>query len=245
MQYLGWLLVLIQVVLAVHVIKTGRTFWWLWIIIIVPAIGSLVYFIVEVLPDMQRSPTVKRLGSDIVTIVDSGRNLRKLREEVEVSDTFKNRQMLARGYMKANMHAEAIEIYQSCLTGIFKDDPSVMLEMALAYFLKEDYFEAKRTLDRLTEHDAAFRPPERRLLYARTLEQSGDTNRALEEYASLVKTSSGEETRCRYAMLLDEDGQSDKAQELYREIVRRARRSPRYYRRAQRHWVNTAKQRIR
>ena len=244
MQHLGWLVVLIQVVFAVHVIKTGRSFWWLWLIILMPGIGCLVYFIVEVLPDLHRSPTIRRVGSDIVTVVDPGRNLRKLQEELEISDTFKNRQMLARGYMKAGSVDEAIEMYKSCLTGIFKDDPSVMLELAFAYFLEQAYPEAKQMLDQLIQSHPEFRPPERRLLYARTLEQSGETDRALEEYAGLVRISSGEETRCRYALLLDQNGDKEKAQEIFREIIRRAKRSPRYYRRAQREWVNIAKQNV-
>ena len=57
----------------------------------------------------------EQLGvKDLIELVSPGRTLRQLQEDVEVSDTFKNRQALARGYVTAGMHQEAIAEYQRC-----------------------------------------------------------------------------------------------------------------------------------
>jgi hypothetical protein len=244
MQILGALVLLMQVVCAVHVVKTGRSFWWLWIILFLPGIGCLVYFIIELLPDVQRSRTAWRVGSDIVSFVDPGRSLRKLQDALEVADTFKNRQMLARGYVKAGSYPEAIDLYQRCLTGVFEDDPCIRLELAYAYFLHGSHGDALEILEQLKASHPGFRPPERDLLYARVLEELRQTDRALEAYAAMLKTSTGEETRCRYALLLEQVGQADRARGIFEEIVRRANRSPRYYRRAQKEWISLAKRHL-
>ncbi|NJL59744.1 MAG: hypothetical protein HC887_08980, partial [Desulfobacteraceae bacterium] len=44
------------------------------------------------------------------------------------------------------------------------------------------------------------------LLYARTLEESGDIDGALKTYSEFSRLFSGEEARCRYAMLLAKVG---------------------------------------
>ena len=72
----------------------------------------------------------------------------------------------------------------------------------------------------------------------------GDVEEALQIYETVVKQASGEEARCRYAMLLERSGQPDKAREVYYEIVTRAQRSPRYYRRQQKQWIDIARQNL-
>jgi hypothetical protein len=241
----GGLIILLQVICAVHAVKSGRGGLWIWIIVFVPLVGCAVYLLVEVLPGLRGNEAVRRVGADLVAVIDPGRNLRELEEAVEVSDTVKNRQMLARGYVAAKRYPEAVAQYERCLQGVFKDDACTMLELAYVHFLNHDYDQAKQGLQQLKALHPGFRPAERNLLTARTLEESGDLDGALAEYEGMVRTSSGEETRCRYAMLLARAGQSEKARALFEEILARARRSPRYYRRAQKSWIDTARQHLR
>jgi len=244
MHVLGILLVGLQLICAVHAVKTGRAYWWLWIILFLPGIGAVVYFLTEVLPDLQRNSALQQVGLDLVTIVNPGRSLQRLEAEREVCDNVKNRQALARGYMNAGRYEEALALYQQCLTGVFKDDPAVLLELAYAHFLRGQYDEVKTTIERLRQVNESFHREERELMLARTLEESGELKQALERYAAMVRSSSGEEIRFRYAQLLERSGEIDSARQLYQEILARARRSPRYYRRAQRLWIGLAKQRL-
>jgi hypothetical protein len=242
--FVGLLALLLTVVAAVHAVKTGRNFYWLWVILLLAPIGGLVYFLVEILPNMGQSPRVRRIGSELVTIVDLGRNLRKLEEELEIADTVKNRQMLARGYLRAGRYEEAIELYRQCLRGVFKDDTGLILELAYALFLNGSFSEAKTQLDAMGDTDLGIRERERNLLYARTLEQLGDVDGALRQYQTVVKQASGEEARCRYGMLLEQSGQLEAAREVFQEIVARARRSPGYYRRQEKQWIDIARQNL-
>jgi len=232
------------VVCAVHAVKTGRAYYWLWIILFFSIPGCLIYFFVEMLPDLRRNPAAKRMGSDLITVVAPGRNLRKLQEQLEITDTVSNRQALARYHLQAGQFDEAIDLYQTCLHGVFKDDPGLTLELSYALFHKGNFEEAKGLLGRLIEAELGTLAPERDLLYARTLEQLGDIDASLVAFEAILRKSTGEETHCRYAMLLEKAGRTDEAREVYIEIVKGARRSPAYYRRAQKQWITTARQAI-
>ena len=114
------------------------------------------------------------------------------------------------------------------------------MEFAYALFLQGDYEQAKRHLDRLANLDLGIRAPDRNLLDARTLEQMGDLDAALIAYEKALSGSRGEETHCRYAALLEKAGRADEAKRVYEDILRRARRAPGHYRRAEREWISTA-----
>jgi hypothetical protein len=116
--------------------------------------------------------------------------------------------------------------------------------MAEAQFLKQTPGDALATLERLSAADGNFRPMERRLLLAQVFEALGRSQDALTEYESLANQYPGEEARCRYGLLLLQTGQSEKAQEVFQRILLSARRSPRYYRKAQRKWIQTARQHV-
>ncbi len=77
-------------------------------------------------------------------------------------------------------------------------------------------------------------------MLARTYEELGDTERALEDYAKLLRSFSGEEARCRYALLLKKLGRQEEAARQFNEILKNARLSPKYYEKTQKGWIKIA-----
>ncbi len=240
MPLLGLLSLLVQVYFAVHAYNTGRQNW-IYIIIIFPVIGSLVYFLAEFLPDFVRSHSGKQAAKNFWGIVDPGRELRFLRDQLERADSVKNRKALAEGYINAGFLEEAISLYQSCMEGMYADDPSIQEGLCLAYFLKGDFNRAKENLFKLKEIQGGNMSAEFDLLLIRTYEESGDTDKALKEYPALTGKYSGEEARCRYALLLKKTGTSEEANTLFNEVLKNARLSPKYYKRTQKKWIDIAK----
>lgn len=57
--------VVLQIVLAVHAVRTRRPFIWVFIILLFPLMGSLIYIIAELIPEWERSNTLQRLGDSI------------------------------------------------------------------------------------------------------------------------------------------------------------------------------------
>lgn len=242
----GWgtFVLILELVCLIHVIKTGRPFWWLFAVVFVPIIGPVVYFFMEVLPDLMRSGPVTGTTMSVAKIMNPSRDLLHLREELAICDTVQNRQALADEAMRCGLYEEAISLYKSCLTGLYQDDPAIMQSLAQAYYHNKSYDDAKKTLDDLIRVNPSYRSGEARLLMARTLEELNEAETALEDYSSAVKSFLGEEARCRYALFLKKMGNVEKANALFNQIITNWNRAPNHVRKAQREWYNIACQNL-
>ena len=81
-------------------------------------------------------------------------------------------------------------------------------------------------------------------MLARTYEELNDRENALTEYNNLLRLHSGEEARYRYALLLKILGRTQEARDLFKAIVAETRIQPKFYRRAQKKWVELAQKEI-
>jgi hypothetical protein len=239
----GSLLFIMGIIFAVHAIRTGRQ-QWLWIILFFPVGGWIIYFFVNVLPDLQQSRTVRDAGDIIVQKINPTRKLKKLQEQLSFSDTIDNRLMLAQEYVNVGQYQEAVDLYLTCLEGVYEDEPFIILDLANALYLNNSFEEAKERLLYIKKHHKNYKNKDVSLLLAKTHENLDETDQALAEYSELVKVYPGEEARCRYALLLKKNGQLEESQRLFGEIIAGAKRSPGYYRRNQKKWINIAKQNL-
>jgi hypothetical protein len=239
MYYL--LIPLLQIVCVVHVVRTGRSFLWIYVLLFLPGLGVLAYVAVEILPGLLRSRTARKLGNSAVGALDPGRELRQRRQALEEADTVDNRRLLAEALVTAGQCDEAMGLYQGILTGIHADDPGMLLGMARAAYGLNQYALTLDTLRKLAETNPRYQPVEAQLLSAIALEGLGRDEEAAEDYAQLVTHAPGEEVRCRYALLLKRQGDRDTAKSLFDEILARSRRSPRHYRRQEQEWINIAR----
>ena len=227
----------IQVALIVHCVRTGRS--WLWVLAIglLPAIGSIAYVVVELLPAMFASRGARRTMRGLGKALDPGQDLRRYEAEAERTGDVASRQHYAEQLLAHGRPQEAIAAYRQALTGLYENDPNLMLGLARAQFESGAFAEARSTLEALTARNPQFKSPDGHLLYARTLEAQGDAPRALQEYASVTRYYAGAEAPLRYAHLLQQSGRPEEARRILKELLDNARASPRYYRRMQRHWL--------
>ena len=57
--------IILQIVLAVHVVRTHRPFIWIFLILIFPLLGSLIYIIAELIPEWERTNMIQKWLDDI------------------------------------------------------------------------------------------------------------------------------------------------------------------------------------
>ena len=235
------LIPLLQIICVVHVVRTGRSFLWIYVLLFLPGLGVAAYVVVEILPGWLGTRTVRRFGSSTVGALDPGRELRRRRRALEEADTVDNRRLLAEALVAVGQCDEAMGLYRGILTGIHADDPGMLLGMARAAYGLKQYELTLDTLRKLAETNPRHQPVEAQLLQAMALEGLGRDDEAAENYAQLVIHAPGEEVRCRYALLLQRHGNRDAAKTLFDEILARSRRSPRHYRRKEQEWINIAR----
>jgi hypothetical protein len=230
----------IQVVAAVHLFKTGRDMRWLIAIVFLPVIGSLAYFFVEVWPSLQQNPTARRALRRARTAIDPGRGVRKGELDYERSQNIETACRLADELARAGRCDEAINVCSEARTGLFEDDPKILLSLANAQFGAGRYTDVLSTLDYLREKHPGFRSADGHLIYARALDESGATDRALDEYEALARYYPGAEARVRHALLYKKLGQMARASELFGAVLKDARLAPKHFRRSQREWIELA-----
>jgi hypothetical protein len=237
--------ILISIGLIVHCIKTGRNTIWVIVLLALPFVGAIVYAGVEILPELMRNRTSRRAMRGIRTTIDPEGDLRRAENAMKVTGDVASRQRYADELVRLGRAAEGVAIYKNCLTGVFADDPKLLLGFAHAQFAAEDVAGARQTLDELIQKNPDFKSADGHLLYARSLEAEGQDEKALSEYATLAEYYPGAEATVRYAKLLRRSGQETLAQQTLEGLLERAKYAPGHYRKAQQEWLDEARKALR
>lgn len=233
--------VALQVACAIHVVRSGRPLYWLWLILVGSYIAVAVYALVAIVPDLRHDPRGRNVASKTLKLIDPQRRRRELERRLELSNTVENRRRLAEESLELGDYSNAQELYRSLLAGMYANDPDFMLGLAHAQFGASDFSGARQSLEALIEANPRYRSSDGHLLYARCLEELGQTEAALEEYRVLAESYPGEEGRFRYGRLLARSGRGSEAREVFQAQIRRAQLMPGYYRRKEQPWLKAAK----
>lgn len=236
---------LVSVSLIVHCIKTHRNTIWVIVLIALPLIGALVYFCVEILPELLGSRSSRRAMRGLRGTLDPEGDLRRLENEMKVTGDVHSRQRYADELVRLGRANEALSIYKNSLTGVFADDPKLLLGYARAQFAAGETSGARQTLDELIAKNPDFKSADGHLLYARALEAEGNDEKALTEYATLAEYYPGAEAGVRYAKLLGRKGQRPLARQVLEGLLDRAKYAPAHYKKAQREWLDEAESELR
>ena len=235
--------IVIQIALVVHILKTGRNTTWIWVVVMLPIAGSVAYFIIEILPGIAESRSGRKVKRNIGNLVNPDKAIKTAAQEYAIADTVENSMKLAEECLNKCMYNEAKELYQKCLTGMHEHDPYIMLGLAKAEFGLGGYSNVRELLDKLIEYNPDFKDPDAHLLYARSIDEMGDDELAIEEYKVLDDYYPGPEATYRYAALLNRMGRKDDAYRLLDKIIAKSKIAGRHYNSLHKEWVRLAKNR--
>jgi hypothetical protein len=236
--------VLLQFACLVHMVRSGRPYWWVWVIMLGSYLGVAVYFFTQILPDLRHDPASRRLVRNVRDRIDPEHQRRRIAQQLDVADTVENRRRLAEESLRLGDYTNAAELYQSVLKGIYATDPLFLLGLAQAQAGLEQHAAARDTLDTLIRANPDFRSEDGHFLYARCLEALGENDRALEEYEALSRSYPGEEPRLRYGLLLKSLQRHADARRVFEDMLKRAKVAPKYYRRKEQAHLDAARQEL-
>jgi hypothetical protein len=228
----------VQVCLIYHVYRTGRPLWWAFLILSVPIVGSLLYYALEMLPSgAAPGPASESQGAALQRALD------KRLAALALCPSVANKIAAAEQYMRHGRYGEAVQLYESALSGPHVADPTLLLGLARAQVNDGGFRAAEITLARLAQVDARYRRDEASLLRARVHEGLGRSEEALAEYEEIALTWIGLEAKFRYALLLERMGFPMQAGAAFRELLEHARRY-RVNQSSERHWIELAQGRV-
>lgn len=244
MRPLSGFLWLIQLILIIHVLKTGRSRYWILMLIFMPLIGGLAYLIIELIPEFSRSISGQRAVRNVKQTLNPGADLRQHEAAWKQSPNVDNSRRYAEALLDSGKTEEAEGIINQALKGLFETEPTLLLLKARLQFEKGRTTEVVQTLESLQEHNADFRSAEGHLLYARALEAEGKVDKAIREYSAVSGYFPGVEARYRLALCLQAAGKESAAQSEYESILNDAKLAPPHFRKSQKKWLDAVKQKM-
>lgn len=237
MYLYGPLILVLEILFVIHAIRRGHGQGWIFLILFFPVAGCAVYFVMVMLPEMQGGGAF----SAVTRKFNPTGELRRHMENLQETDSVANKARFAEELLNHGKYEDAIKIYEETLAGAFKDDPDLTFGLAKAYYNAGHYSSAREKLVNLASLDQAGPGSKQGLLYAMTLEGEGKTEDAKGEYEKVIPAYIGPEAKCRYAMCLLKSGNETRARQIFSEVVATAKRSPGFYRKLHRQWIDAAK----
>jgi hypothetical protein len=224
MPILGALVLLIQFCFAYHALKTGRPYWWMFVIMAFPVMGCVIYYFVEVFPGSREHRKARKAARALARVLEPDADLKKRAEELEICGSLDNRMALAAECMNHRMFAEAARLYESCLAGAYAQDGAILFGLARAAVEGGAWAKGAAAIARLKAAAPKLRLQEIRLLEARIHEGRGEYDAALAIYREILPAFVGLEARYRYGRLLLRLGKHEAAMEMFNEVVKHAKR---------------------
>ena len=227
---------ILSVLLCVHVVRTHRELYWLWIILLFQPLGGLVYLIAIVLPEMFKGPSARKISRAAQDTLDPARTYRQARNEYDLAQTVHNQMRLAAAASELGRHDEAESLYAQALHGVHADDPALLLGRAKALVELGRAGEALPLLEKLGQDVKEARTPQAMLALARTYEGLGRNEEAAAAYEWAAPRLPGLEGVARHAAFLARTGRKSEAEEVLADIDKRLERANPHFRREGRAW---------
>ncbi|QKJ28635.1 tetratricopeptide repeat protein [Mucilaginibacter mali] len=234
-HYPYYLTIALQIICVIHCIKRGRQ-GWIWLIVFLPVVGSLVYIFMEILPSSRmRAPRI-----DVGAVVNPGGKIKKLEENLRFTDTFNNRVLLADAYMQASQIDKAIELYESSLTGAFAENEHVIAQLIIAYYQSGRYADAIKIASKIYKQPQFIRS-QAHLFYAMSLESAGQIDKAEAEFKAMQGRYSYYEQRYHYGVFLRRNGRDADAEKVFTTMLEEEAHLSAIERKGARPWCTKAR----
>jgi len=109
------ILMAINVAFVVHAAKTGRFSPWGYVIFLLPGVGALAYILVELIPEWMGTRQGQQARQRVINTLNPEKEYRRLKDELEITDTIANRSALADECLLLVKFEEAFAHYDNIL----------------------------------------------------------------------------------------------------------------------------------
>ena len=209
---------ILSIILCVHVVRTNQSMYWLWIILVIPWLGAIIYLIAVVLPGLASGSAARGVTRVARDTLDPTREYRAAKAANDDIPTVHSQMRLAKAAAGLGRHAEAESLYGQAAQGIHAQDPTLLLGRATALIELGRAGEALPLLESMAPES---RTPAADLALGRAYEALGRVREADAAYQTAAGRLPGLEGLGRYAAFLARQGRAAEAREAVTEMDRR------------------------
>lgn len=235
--YYGVILAL-QVICVIHVLKSRRELFWIWIIMILPVLGCGIYVWAHGgLSAMNHSRLIKIPMLEVL-------NSRTVARDFRLSPSLDNRIRFAEVLMAKGDVPGALQLFAAELDGPFKNNVNMLFSYAKVLYAAGRHEDSLAALVRAEAVPNNDRIRQRHLLHALNLELLGRNDEADARFKQAQGGFLGEEAKARYGLFLQKIGRTEDARKQFRRISESLELSNWSYRWEQRFWGRMAKRKL-
>lgn len=226
----------LQAICVLHCVRKGQQNKWIWLIVFLPVIGSLIYIFTEMFTGRE----MQKVQTGVGAIFNPGGRIRKLEENLKFTDTFNNKVALADAYLDEGQTTRAIELYQASLQGNFEENEHVLSQMIIAYS-KINHWDDVIPLGKKIYKRPQFMRSKAHVLYAIALGYTGNNELAEAEFKTMNARFSNFEARYQYGLFLLRNNREQEARQLFKQIAGESSHLSSQERNYNRAWIAQAK----
>ncbi|WP_117882792.1 hypothetical protein [Aureibaculum luteum] len=208
-----YIIVALQIFCIYHLLKNKNQYYWIFIILFVPILGSIVYLITQV----YNKRDAELITDGITAIINPTKKVKDLQAKLEFSDTFQNKIDLADAYFEINDFENAIIQYESALEGRFQNDFYTQKQLVKAYDKVDNYKKVIMYAENIESH-GEFKKSNTQFLYGKALVKAGRFYEAEPELEQINSSFANYEERLAYAKLLLDNGKQAKGMDILNEL---------------------------
>ena len=224
--------IILQALAILHFMRRRPDNYWIFVILMFGALGAVIYFAVEVIPDA-------RLLSGAFEVFPRRKRIKQLEGLILDNPSIGNYEELGDLYLDDGQFARARGCFDRVIAKSDSIDP--FYRRALCELALDDFTAAAADLQLVTARDARYDFQRAAGLHAHALAKIGAREEADALFAAVTETSTLSETQYNYACFLMAEGRAAEAREWAERIVRKKATMPDYIRRRERPWFRRAR----
>lgn len=209
-----YLILVLQGFCIYHMYKNRNPYYWVFLILFLPVIGSVIYIITQV----YNKRDAEKITSEITHIINPTKKIKDLEKQLDFTDTYQNRVNLADAHLENKDYQNAIKHYQEALDGNFQNDFYVIKNMIEAYHQIQDFESVVNYGTQIKSHPE-FKKSRTQFLYGLALEKEGRLAEAEENLKAINIRFSFYEERLIYAKFLLNIDKREEAKEILESLV--------------------------
>jgi len=225
--------ILLSFICLLHILKTRQEYWWIFLVLFFPLVGSLLYILVVMLNGGGQA-VAPRPRSRKVFYQDK---VRSLQESLEQTDTLALRAELGEAFLQMQEPAKAKDCFQHCLQGAYSQDSDFLFGLARACYALQELPAALEAIEKTMQSESNDYLLERKFLQAKILDDLGRYEAALDLYDEVVEKLSTPESRCRQAVILKRLGHQEESEALFLSVIRQVQTQPQELRSENQQWL--------
>jgi len=229
--YQPWWLLLYAIAI-IHFVRRRPSGYWLWVILVFPGMGVLIYLVVEVIPDAG-------LLRGAFEVFPRRKRIRRLESTVLDNPSAGNFEELGDLYLDDKNFKRALECYDRAL-GARSHSEDAYYRRGIAKMELGDVAGALPDLEYIVSRDPKYDSYRAMGLLAHAYANTGEPQKAEACFLDATHISTLSETYWNFATFLASQNRKDEAREWAQRILHKKNNMPNYLRRRERPWFRKA-----